>query len=515
MLPQRAALEDSSADTPKGGNETGTIRTLTRARRDTTLPRGDTPTSPVDVRHTEASSQEPASVEGREARPQGRSTASSRREHVHVFVLDKNGKPLDPCHPARARKLLAKGRAVVVNMTPFVIRVKDRTVEESEVMGVNVFVDPGSKTTGIAVARVDDENVRHVTHLFELEHRGGLISKKLKQRSNYRRRRRSSNLRYRAPRYSNRTKPKGWLAPSLQHRMDTTMSIVERVQRYASVVGIWQELVRFDTQQLQNPEISGTEYQHGELAGYEVREYLLAKWNRTCAYCDITDVPLNIDHIVPKAAGGSNRVSNLTLACISCNQKKDKTLIETFLAHDPVRLGRILKHTKTPLRDAAAVNSTRWALWRALTALNVPVRTGSGGQTKYNRTRFGLPKTHALDAACVGHPNVVTGITGTGMPTLLITATGRGQYARTTPDKYGFPRLIRTRTKVHYGYQTGDLVRAIIPAGKHTGNHTGRIAVRTHGTFALTTKNGRIDVHHRHLTLIQRANGYGYQTRSS
>ena len=76
------------------------------------------------------------------------------------------------------------------------------------------------------------------------------------------------------------------------------------------------ELVRFDMQQIENPEISGVEYSQGTLAGFEQREYLLEKWGRKCAYCDAKDVPLNLDHIHSRANGGSNRVSNMTMACI-------------------------------------------------------------------------------------------------------------------------------------------------------------------------------------------------------
>jgi len=95
------------------------------------------------------------------------------------------------------------------------------------------------------------------------------------------------------------------------------------------------ELARFDMQRIQNPEISGVEYQQGELMGYEVREYLLEKRDRTCAYCGKTDIPLEIEHIVPKSKGGSNRVSNLTLACTECNMKKGNKPLEQFLSRKP------------------------------------------------------------------------------------------------------------------------------------------------------------------------------------
>jgi 5-methylcytosine-specific restriction endonuclease McrA len=101
---------------------------------------------------------------------------------------------------------------------------------------------------------------------------------------------------------------RGWLAPSLQHRVDTTKNLVNRLRSLVPVEFISQELVRFDTQKMENPEVSGVEYQQGTLLGYEVREYLLEKWGRECAYCTDKDTPLQIEHIDPKANGGSNRI---------------------------------------------------------------------------------------------------------------------------------------------------------------------------------------------------------------
>ncbi|WP_218576826.1 RNA-guided endonuclease IscB, partial [Desulfobacter latus] len=138
-------------------------------------------------------------------------------------------------------------------------------------------------------------------------------------------------------------------------------------------------------QKIQNPEISGVAYQQGELMGYEVREYLLEKWDRTCAYCGKTDIPLEIEHIVPKSKGGSNRVSNLTLACTACNRKKGNKPLEQFLSRKPELLKRIQKQSKVPLKDAGAVNATRWDLFRTLKKTGLPVETGSGGLTKFNR----------------------------------------------------------------------------------------------------------------------------------
>jgi len=200
------------------------------------------------------------------------------------------------------------------------------------------------------------------------------------------------------------------------------------LQGLAPITGICQELVRFDTQALQNPEISGIEYQQGELAGYEVREYLLEKWQRTCAYCGTQDVRLEIEHIIARANGGSDRVSNLTLACRACNQRKGRQPIASFLKDKPTRLHRIQRQAQAPLRDAAAVNATRWALFERLKATGLPVASGSGARTRYNRQRLGIPKTHALDAACVG---VLDALHDWQRPPLAINATGRGRYQRT------------------------------------------------------------------------------------
>ena len=106
------------------------------------------------------------------------------------------------------------------------------------------------------------------------------------------------------------------------YRLLTIETWVKRLCSYANVVEIRMELVRFDLQQIENPEVSGIQYQQGELAGYEVREYLLNKWDRKCAYCGIENVPLQVEHIQPKAKGGSNKISNLCRACEKCNTKK-------------------------------------------------------------------------------------------------------------------------------------------------------------------------------------------------
>ena len=424
-----------------------------------------------------------------------------------VFVLDKHKKPLMPCSEKRARQLLERGRARVHKRFPFTIRLVDRMAKDSVVSGVTVKLDPGSKESGGAVVRKAGRAL-YVLQFFCLLHRAVQIHKKMKQRAGYRRRRRSANLRYRASRFDNRKRRAGRLPPSLQHRVDTTVSWVRRLMRIAPLNGVIVESVKFDAQKMMNPEISGVEYQRGELFGYEVKEYLLEKWGHACFYCGERDAPFEVDHIVPKARGGSDRVSNLTIACHDCNQAKGDRPVEEFLAGRPDLLDKLKKQAKTPLRDAAAVNSTRKALLQELEKLGLPVKTGTGAQTKFNRTRLSLPKEHWIDALCVGK---VDEVHGTDKRPLFIKCTGRGSHQRTRVDAFGFPRGLCMRKKMIHGFQTGDIVEATVPKGKKQGILSGRIAVRGRGTFVIRTDKGNVDgISWKYCRLLSRNDGYGY-----
>jgi len=520
MLPQSLALKSVSADRkgvsrirdrqpgvgPKRGTDAGNtatgrqhgrgenvhrIRLRPRRHTDTTLMGGSVETAGSDP---------------------GTAIGPPRHLHPRVFVVDRHHQPLMPCHPARARELLRKGRARVHKLYPFTIRLVDRLVADSQVDGVQVTIDPGSRHTGIAVSRTDDAGAVHGLVSVQVDHRGRQIHRAMTSRAALRRGRRSRNLRYRAPRFNNRTRPTGWLPPSTRHRVTSTAGWVHRLRRIAPVTGLRMELVRFDLQQMVNPEITGVGYQQGTLAGFEVREYLLAKWHRRCAYCDASgvgpgSVALNIDHIKPRARGGTNRVSNLCVACIPCNQAKGAADVREFVT-DPGRRAKILSTAQKPLADAAAVNTTRWALHCQLRDTGLPVGTGSGGRTKFNRTRCGVPKSHTLDALCVGD---ITAVADYPSRVLVARATGRGSYARTRSDRFGFPRLHLTRTKRHHGFTTGDHVRAVVPTGAKAGTHIGRVAVRASGKFNITTAAGTVQsIHHRHVRLLTRADGWAY-----
>lgn len=419
-----------------------------------------------------------------------------------VFVLDTNKQTLNPVPPGQARRLLKLKQAAVYRRYPFTIILK-YAVLINKLEPHQLKIDPGSKITGLAIVQGEK-----VIWGAELTHRGQQIKNDLESRRAIRRSRRNRKTRYRQPRFLNRTRPTGWLVPSLNSRVENILTWVNRITRYVPITGISQELVKFDLQAMQNPEISGKEYQQGELAGYEVREYLLEKWGRKCAYCGVENVPFEVEHIHPKSKGGSNRISNLTLACHACNQAKGNRDVKDFLANKPDILSRILKQAKQPFKDAAAVNTTRWALYNRLKETGLPVEIGTGGRTKYNRTRLNLHKQHWLDAACVG---IVENLQLLISQPLLITAKGWGSRQMCITDKYGFPVKYRTRCKTFFGFQTGDMVRAILPTGKFTGTHVGRLTVRESGVFEMKTALGKVSpVRHKYCQSIHRNDGYMY-----
>ncbi len=424
-----------------------------------------------------------------------------------VFVLDTHLKPLNPVHPGRARTLLSSGRAAVYRHYPFTIILK-RAIEHPKVAELRVKIDPGSKTTGMAVV---NDSTGEVVFAAEIAHRGQTIKARLDDRRTVRRSRRHRHTRYRKPRFANRRKPKGWLPPSLESRITNVITWVQRFMRVCHITHISMELVRFDTQLMENPELAGVEYQQGTLAGYEAREYLLSKWNRACTYCGKQEVPLQIEHIHPRANGGTNRISNLCLACQACNRAKGAKDIRDFLAKKPDLLKQILAQAKAPMTDAAALNTTRWALFERLTSLGLPLECGTGGRTKYNRTRLRLAKTHWLDAACVGAstPEVLQ---VAHVRPLLITAVGSGNRQMCGTNKYGFPIRHRHRQKCSFGFQTGDMVRATVPKGKYAGIHAGRVLVRATGSFDIATRAGRVQgISYRYCQAIHRTDGYSYQ----
>jgi 5-methylcytosine-specific restriction endonuclease McrA len=436
---------------------------------------------------------------GNQRHPKGNATM--------VFVVDTELRPLSPCHPARARQLLTESKAAVWRRFPFTIILK-WALPDANPEPLRVKIDPGSRTTGLALV---NDATGQVVWAAELTHRGQRIHELLLTRRAHRRARRQRHTRYRPARFNNRRRREGWLPPSLESRIGNVLTWLARLRCYSPIGVVSQELVRFDTQLLENPETAGIEYQQGELAGYEVREYLLEKFGRTCAYCGATGcgaagVHLQVEHIVPKARGGTNRVSNLAIACERCNIRKGKQTAAEF-GHPDVQA-----RARQPLQDPAAVNSNRWALYQRLRAIGLPVEVGTGGRTKWNRTQRRLPKTHWIDAACVGTSTPAV-LDCAGLAPLRITAMGRHSRQMCRMNAYGFPEKSPKATSIVAGMRTGDLVRAVVPAPSiKAGVYVGRLAGRATGSCNVTTSAGTVQgIHIRYCRPLHRADGYTYQ----
>jgi 5-methylcytosine-specific restriction endonuclease McrA len=297
---------------------------------------------------------------------------------VPIYVLNMRGHPLMPTTQRKGKTLLKKGKAKVVKRCPFTIQLTYATGELTQ--PIKLGVDLGYTEIGFS-AKTDKIEVISGTLRLRKD-----VSKKLEERRTYRRQRRSRRW-YREPRFLNREKDEGWLAPSTQHRLDSQIRLVTTIKSLLPITFTKVEVANFDTQRMQTPEIKGIEYQQGELQGYEVREYLLDKWGRKCAYCGETDVPLEVEHIIPTSRGGTDRVSNLTLSCRNCNlEKGDKTAEEFGYPH-------IQHQAKTSLKAPACLNTIRWKLVEQLGAEHT-----YGYVTKYHRTKVGLEKSHVNDA---------------------------------------------------------------------------------------------------------------------
>ncbi len=467
-----------------------------------------------------------------------------------MFVLDQHQKPLMPCTEKRARLLLERGRAVVHRQFPFTIRLKDRTADTSAFQDLRLKLDPGRKTTGVAMI-LDSTKGPKAIFFGEIGHKPGIQSR-LDDRRTHRRGCWHRHTRYRAARFDNRQRRTGWLPPSVKARVDQTLRAVAKFRKLAPITDLSVEHVKFDTQKMQNPEISGIEYQQGTLLGYEIREYLLEKWDRRCAYCDAEDGEFQVEHVHPKDLGGSDRVSNLALACSLCNTSKNNQPLTEFLARDAgrrrraaqhakayadknpykqqerarweaTRLERIQRQMKAPLKNAAAptlgsprrgMNATRWRLYNQLQATGLPAEGGSGARTKMQRIAHTFPKEHYYDALCVG---ASTPESFTALPVYIHvwSAKGRGNRQRCRTDKYGFPIRHLSRQKSHFGFQTGDLVRAVISRGKYTGTWTGRATVKARGVIVVGTGTGiNPETSYKHCRVPHRGDGWQYTQRT-
>jgi 5-methylcytosine-specific restriction endonuclease McrA len=362
-----------------------------------------------------------------------------------IYVQNIKGQPLMPTR--RHNKVwywLRKGLAHLVSREPFTIRLGFQTTGHTQ--PATVGVDTGSQTVGIAAITNEEVVLQAEVRLRDD------ITERMRQRRQYRRHRRGHKTRYRKPRWLNRRKTDGWLPPTLQSKAEATIKAVRWVTTLLPVHQIKVEVGSFDTQKMQNPEITGVTYQQGELYGYLMREYVLSKWKRQCSYCHTTGVPLQLEHIIPKARGGSDRVSNLCLACEKCNLAKG-TQTATEFGYPQVQV-----QAKIPLKDAAHVSSIKTRIVHDLQAIfgAHQVSITYGYETKYKRIQvLGLCKSHTNDAVAIAYE---IGEVPKPLETIHhLRCLARGQYQRfngqRSEHKCWAPRKVR-------GFKLYELVKA-------------------------------------------------------
>lgn len=453
-----------------------------------------------------------------------------------VIVLDKRKRPLGFTTERRARKLMERRRAVMYRMFPMTIIVKDVDARNiPDLPEYRIKTDPGAKTDGIAV--VNDKTGELMLGM-QVEHRAETVKSNMDTRRGARRSRRSRETLYRRKKFGTgtfRQEDNHRIPPSVRSIIGNTESWITKLSRWIRITEASIEAVRFDTQLLDNPEIRGTGYQHGTLYGTEIREYLLEKYQHVCQYCggESKDPVLEWEHMIPKSRGGSDKLSNATLACRSCNREKNAMTPEEWLRKiqakqnpaklDTARISGIQnvlsgRRTGGSNRYCAWVNITRRSLESFLFGKFGTAECSSGGRTKYNRERMNLPKDHQYDAACVGHVPACGWKDRTHGYYVLASATGRGTRFRGKTNKCGIiTRKLAPREKRVFGFMNGDIVSAKIPKQKkkpyrYEGHYTGRVMTRKSGSFDIRTTAGKlITANVKFVRMIQYADGYQYR----
>lgn len=455
-----------------------------------------------------------------------------------VITLDKNKKPLGWCSPKRASGLIKAGRAVVYRYFPFTIILKDKDVRTTEVHhSYRVKIDPGSKTTGVTVVEFAPDGSATVILYTQIKHRGEQVVEDIRTRKNSRRNRRFRETKYRHCRFPKgpapTARPKGWLPPSQHSISDNTIHFVNKLIRLLGPCDVTIENVKFDTQLLENPNIEGEEYQHGTLYGYELKSYLLEKYQHTCQYCGGAsgDHRLEWEHKIPKSRGGSDSVKNSTLACCTCNHTKDNltpeewhSVLEAKTHRNELEEAQLKgtanviagKPTNVNLKYAAWSNTTRWYLVngvRSIAGVN-DLELTTGGRTVYNRHVMGYSKDHHIDALVAGKHNPDGKYRHDDQPVLYIEAMGRGTRLRGNIIKCGIIKTkYQRRTKLVNGFQTGDIVHVVTPNGKYKGSHSGRIKVRSSGSHDIRCMNGALIgiTKQTKINILQAKDGYQYK----
>src|SRR3990167_703714 len=292
----------------------------------------------------------------------------------YVYVLSKEGKPLMPCNSAKAKKLLRSKKAAVVKRYPFTIQLNFEC--ENQVQEVKLGIDSGYKNIGFSAISETKELISGTVKL------DGRTSERLTERAMYRRNRRNK-LWYREPRFLNRSKPEGWLPPSIQRRYDTHLNLIDKLKKILPISETIIEVANFDIQKLMNPEIQGKDYQQGNLYGYQnMRSYLLAREQGKCQVCkkDFKKQPSHIHHCRQRNEAGSNRPENLALLHKACHIKLHKKGLKLSKpkSYKPNIFMSIIHHKF--YQDIPDVKITY------------------GYETFVKRNELGFEKTHSTDA---------------------------------------------------------------------------------------------------------------------
>jgi len=267
--------------------------------------------------------------------------------------------------------------------------------------------------------------------------------------------------------------------------------LIGKIKKILPISEIVVEVATFDTQKMQNPEISGVEYQQGELQGYEVKEYLLEKWGRKCAYCGKKNIPLEVEHVIPKSRGGTDRVSNLTISCSKCNQKKGNQTAKEF------GYPGVQKKANDSLKAVAFLNSVRWKLVKQLNRQSQELISHTYGYiTKHDRTKLGLEKSHTNDAF------VIAGGTNQKRCKPFIATQTRRNNRSIQTNRKGFKSSIR---KQRYKFQPNDMVRFNNKIYKVKG-------VFNYGTWVrLSDDSNIINTNIKNVTLINYGKGLQFR----
>ena len=250
----------------------------------------------------------------------------------YVPVLTTNRRPLAACHPSRAKSLVRHGKATFRHRHGIrhIILNKTKVPKVKNARKLQIRIDTGSSTTGMAVTRDDSHGSRAAVMAFHIEHHGKTIKRRMTKRRQLRHSRRCRKTRYRQPRFDNRTRPARWLPPSLLSRLQNILTWVRRLSRLLPITDVHVETTIFDPQLLRNPQIQGKQYQQGPLYRTNLRAAVLQRDHRKRVYCGKSGkrTPLELDHVVPRSRNGQDRYDNLVTACHDCNTKKDNQSIE-------------------------------------------------------------------------------------------------------------------------------------------------------------------------------------------